>query len=57
MRTPKEKPRLYRYSLAFPPLSEQFEDPRRTAAMDHRLKAYVQTGLLNLRGRQVGLPR
>jgi phosphoglycerol transferase MdoB-like AlkP superfamily enzyme len=57
MRTPKEKPRLYRYDLNFPPFSEQIEDPRRIAAMDHRLKAYVQTGLLNLRGRQVGLPR
>ncbi len=57
MRTPKESPRLYRYTLDFPPHSEQIDDPQRSREMDHRLKAYVETGLLNLRGRQVGLPR
>jgi len=56
MRTPKEKPRLYRYSLDFPPHSEQLDDPLRLMAMDRRLKAYVATGLFNLRDRHVGLP-
>jgi phosphoglycerol transferase MdoB-like AlkP superfamily enzyme len=56
MRTPKESPRLYRYNLGFPPTTEQIDDPLRIKAMDHRLKAYVATGLLTLRGRQVGLP-
>jgi phosphoglycerol transferase MdoB-like AlkP superfamily enzyme len=56
MRTPKEKARLYRYSLAHPPRSEQLDDPRRSSEMEHRLKAYVETGLNNLRDRHVGLP-
>ncbi len=56
MRSPKEKARLYRYSLDFPPRSELLDDEARSQAMEHRLKAYVQTGLLNLRERKVGLP-
>lgn len=57
MRSPKESPKLYRYSLGFPPQSELIENPQISKAMEHRLKAYVQTGLTALRGRQVGLPR
>ena len=56
MRTPKEKPVLYRYSLGFPPVSERIEEPQTVKAMEHRLKAYVQTGLLTLRERHIGLP-
>lgn len=56
MRSPKEKPVLYRYSLDFPPVSERIDDPARAKEMEHRLKAYVETGLLNLRERHVGLP-
>jgi arylsulfatase A-like enzyme len=57
MRTPKDNPRLYRYTLGHPPLSEQIDDPRRVREMEHRLKAYVETGLINLRARKVGLPQ
>lgn len=56
MRTPKEKARLYRYSLNFPPQSEPLDDAERSKEMDQRLKAYVATGLLNLRDRRIGLP-
>lgn len=56
MRTPKEKPRLYRYALTFPPQAEEIEAPRRSTEMERRLKAYVATGLLNLRDRKIGLP-
>ena len=57
MRTPKEKPVLYRYSHGFPPGSERVDDPQKLKEMDHRLKAYVETGLLNLRERHIGLPK
>lgn len=57
MRSPKESPKLYRYSLGFPPQSELIENSLKSKEMEHRLKAYVQTGLINLRGRQVGIPR
>jgi phosphoglycerol transferase MdoB-like AlkP superfamily enzyme len=57
MRTPKEKPVLYRYSLGFPPGSERVDDPQKIKEMDHRLKAYVETGLLNLRERHIGIPK
>ena len=57
MRTPKEKPVLYRYSLGFPPISERVDDPQKIKEMDHRLKAYVETGLLNLRERRIGIPK
>lgn len=56
MRSPKEKPVLYRYSLDFPPVSARIDDPAKTRAMEHRLKAYVETGLLTLRERHVGTP-
>ena len=57
MRTPKEKPVLYRYSLGFPPTSERVDDSQKIKEMDHRLKAYVETGLLNLRARRIGIPK
>ncbi len=56
MRAPKGKAVLYKYSLDFPPVSERIEDPQKVKEMDHRLKAYVETGLLNLKERRVGLP-
>lgn len=57
MRSPKEKPVLYQYSLDFPPTSERIDDPQKAREMEHRLKAYVETGLINLRERRVGIPR
>jgi phosphoglycerol transferase MdoB-like AlkP superfamily enzyme len=53
---PKEKPRLYRYDLAFPPLAEPLDEPQRLAAMKQKLQAYVETGILALRGRRLGVP-
>lgn len=56
MVSPKGKPVLYHYSLGFPPVSERIEDPQQVKEMTHRLKAYVETGLINLRERKIGLP-
>jgi len=57
MRSPKEKPVLYRYSLDFPPNGERIDDPQMVKEMEHRLKAYVETGLLNLKERRIGIPQ
>lgn len=56
VRAPKEKPHLYRYSIAFPPAAEPLAEAERLAAMEKKLQAYVQTGLLSLRERRLGLP-
>jgi len=56
MRTAKEKPRLYRFGLGFPPASEEVDDTVRLQGMNERLQAYVETGLLALRERKLGLP-
>ena len=56
---PKEKPELYRYDLGFPPAGseDRYEDEKESAqAMEKRLLAYVQTGILSLRARSLGLP-
>lgn len=58
MRDPKSHPRLFRYDLAGegPDREETSSEPGLVKAMDQRLLAYVQSGLLNLRGRRLGLP-
>jgi phosphoglycerol transferase MdoB-like AlkP superfamily enzyme len=56
---PKEKSQLYRYDLGFPPAGSQdlYRDEKESAkAMEKRLLAYVQTGILALRARSLGLP-
>ncbi len=56
---PKETPELYRYDLGFPPVGSQdlYRDEKESAkAMEKRLLAYVQTGILSLRARSLGLP-
>jgi phosphoglycerol transferase MdoB-like AlkP superfamily enzyme len=59
IRAPKSPPQLFRYALTSPPteaVDETTVDPERVKQMDNRLLAYVQTGILTLRGRQLGLP-
>jgi phosphoglycerol transferase MdoB-like AlkP superfamily enzyme len=59
MRGPKSRPRLFHYSLTTPPgepADEAARDPERVAQMEKRLLAYVQTGILTLRSRHLGLP-
>jgi phosphoglycerol transferase MdoB-like AlkP superfamily enzyme len=56
---PKEKPQLYRYDLGFPPACSDNlarEEKERAAQMESRLLAYVETGILALRNRRLGLP-
>lgn len=56
---PKEKPELYRYDLGFPPSGSEDryrEEKSLAKEMEKRLLAYVQTGILSLRARSLGLP-
>ena len=56
---PNEKPQLYRYDLGFPPAdSEDLYKKEKESAkvMEKRLLAYVQTGILSLRARKLGIP-
>ncbi|BCR06351.1 hypothetical protein DESUT3_34200 [Desulfuromonas versatilis] len=56
---PKETPKLYRFDLGFPPQSsaDQYREERGLAKqMEQRLLSYVQTGILSLRGRKLGVP-
>nr|WP_320114580.1 LTA synthase family protein [uncultured Desulfuromonas sp.] len=56
---PKEKPRLYRYQLGSDPSSTRdlaTEQPDRVKEMRHQAQAYVQTAILSLRHRVVGVP-
>ncbi|MDY0267510.1 LTA synthase family protein [Trichloromonas sp.] len=56
---PKEKPEIYRYDLGFPPVGseDRYRDEKDLAKeMEKRLLAYVQTGILSLRARNLGLP-
>lgn len=56
---PREKPRLYRYDLGFPPFgSDDLADKDKELArrMENRLLAYVETGILALRDRRLGTP-
>ena len=57
---PKSRPKLYRYSLdnaSGAEVDEAASDPQRATVMEKRLLAYAQTGILTLRGRQLGLPK
>ena len=59
MIAPKEKPQLYRYDLGFPPAcSENLarKEKELVGQMENRLLAYVETGILALRGRRLGIP-
>jgi phosphoglycerol transferase MdoB-like AlkP superfamily enzyme len=56
---PKEKPQLYRYCLEFPPASSDDlarEEKELVQQMENRLLAYVETGILALRTRHLGVP-
>jgi hypothetical protein len=57
LKEPKVGAQLYRYSLAFPPAVQPLDDAERKKAMTHRLDAYIETGLLALRNRKLGVPR
>jgi phosphoglycerol transferase MdoB-like AlkP superfamily enzyme len=59
IKSPKGKPRLYRYVFGPPPnSSENLYGKQKTLAraMEKSLLAYVQTGILTLRARHLGLP-
>lgn len=59
VKEPKGKPKLYRYGLGHPPASSDnlYADRKELArSMEKRLQAYVETGILSLRARQLGLP-
>ncbi len=59
MRDPKNPPKLFRYALDDPTageLDETANDPLRAKQMEKRLLAYVQSGILTLRDRHLGLP-
>nr|WP_320049285.1 LTA synthase family protein [uncultured Desulfuromonas sp.] len=56
---PKEKPRLYRYELGSTPSSTidiAHDQEPRVKEMRHQLQAYVETAILSLRKRVVGVP-
>ncbi len=56
---PKEQPRLYRYNLGFPAASTgdlARDEKEQVREMENRLLAYVETGILALRGRRLGVP-
>ncbi|WP_316347803.1 LTA synthase family protein [Desulfuromonas acetoxidans] len=57
---PKEKPRLYRYQLGSQPSSSKdlaAEQASRVTRMSHQVEAYVETAILSLRQRIVGVPQ
>jgi phosphoglycerol transferase MdoB-like AlkP superfamily enzyme len=59
IREPRGNPLLYRCDFGFPPrvdLLPKGEEAERRSAMLKRMQAYVETGLLALRGRHLGLP-
>jgi phosphoglycerol transferase MdoB-like AlkP superfamily enzyme len=59
LRDPKSRAQLYRYALTFPPSASPDQaaaEPELAKAMEQRLLAYVQTGILTLRERHLGLP-
>ena len=59
IRDPKSPAQLYRYTLTVPraeAAAETVVDPERTRQMEKRLLAYVQSGILTLRSRHLGLP-
>ncbi len=59
VREPKGNPLLYRCDFGFPPQVELLAkgaEAERRAAMLKRMQAYVETGLLALRGRRLGVP-
>ncbi len=56
---PREKPRLYRYDLGHPPsASDNIRRDQEALAdeMEKRLHAYVETAILSLRERALGVP-
>jgi phosphoglycerol transferase MdoB-like AlkP superfamily enzyme len=60
IKAPHGKPHLYRYDLGHPPKStgDLFAlQPELARQMEKRLQAYVETGILSLRARHVGLPK
>ncbi len=56
---PKGKPSLYRYNLGHPPAAspDLYNSEKDLAKeMEKRLRAHVETGILSLRARHLGLP-
>jgi hypothetical protein len=59
MRDPKNPSQLFRYALSGAPdgtVEVTASEPERVKAMEKRLLAYVQSGILTLRNRHLGLP-
>jgi phosphoglycerol transferase MdoB-like AlkP superfamily enzyme len=56
IKEPKAAPQLFRYSLAFPPHAEPLADTEQAGTMSRRLDAYIETGLLALKSRRLGVP-
>lgn len=59
IKSPKGKPRLYRCDLGHPSVSSEnlyVEQKQLARDMEKRLQAFVQTGILSLRARHLGLP-
>jgi phosphoglycerol transferase MdoB-like AlkP superfamily enzyme len=59
IKSPKGKPGLHYYDLGYPPAASENIFPQQQElgdSMEKRLKAYVQTGILTLRARHLGLP-
>jgi phosphoglycerol transferase MdoB-like AlkP superfamily enzyme len=57
LKEPKAGAQLYRYDLAFPPKAQPVDEPERMKAMTRRLDSYIETGLLSLKNRKLGVPR
>lgn len=56
---PKEKPRLYQYQLGAQPHGSDdlyTADKERAETMKKSLQGYIETGILSLRGRTLGVP-
>ncbi len=59
MQRPREKPALYEYDLGFPPKftgNLYAKKKERAKEMQKRLLSYVETGILSLRQRRLGVP-
>ncbi len=59
IQAPRVKPELYRFSLDFPPRESGNllrQEPERAARMEERLQAFVETALVSLRSRKLGVP-
>ncbi len=59
IKAPKGRPSLHRFDFGHPPDSSEdlySQEKDQARAMENRLQAYVETGILSLRARRVGMP-